>query len=74
MPEKCCNGDWNNGAPICTEHGERLVDRATAEATFGKLNQPTISGWFCPVTGSMVSFSTAGHDVIRGTGTKLPER
>jgi hypothetical protein len=66
-----CTGNWNNGEPICELHGG-LLDRATAEAKLGKLNQPMLGDYFCPVKGTMFSFSTAGHDSIRESGIKLP--
>jgi len=70
---KSCRGDWNDGAPICEAHGERLVDRATVEAKLGKLDQPQISGaFYCPVSGRMLSFATAAHDAIRDSGIELP--
>jgi hypothetical protein len=73
MPEdRPCTANRNNGDPICEVHG-RLVDRATAEAKLGKLNQPMLGNYFCPVKGTMFSFSTAGLDVTRESGRKLPD-
>jgi hypothetical protein len=74
MSEKAfCNGRWNDGAPICEVHGERLVNRATAEAKLGKLEQPDFSGaFYCPVSGSMISFNAASHDATRHSGIELP--
>ena len=60
---KPCTAIWNDGKPICEVHGERLVDQATIEAKFGKLNQPMTGRFFCPVSRSMFSSSTAAHDV-----------
>ena len=70
--DKPCTTNWNDGEPICEVHGERLVDRATIEVKSGKLNQPMIGNYFCPVSRSMFSFNTAAHDVIRESGVKLP--
>jgi hypothetical protein len=73
MPSnESCMAKEIDGVPMCTVHGEKLVDRATAEATLGKLEKPSISSaLLCPVSGAMFSFHTAAYEAIRDSGIEL---
>jgi hypothetical protein len=74
MPEKqICTGKLVNGTAFCQLHGQKLVDRATAEKLLGKIDQPQIGGaLYCPISGSMMSFDTAAHDAIRDSDMEVP--
>ena len=75
MPDlELCNVVWRNGEPVCKVHGQKLLDRSTYEERFGRLDQPSVGEVLvCPVSKQMMSFTTAAHDAIRESGTRLPD-
>ena len=75
MSAELCNVEWRNGEPFCKVHKlEKLLDRPTYEATYGKLDQPHGGPVLvCPVSKQMLSRTTAAHDAIRDYGVKLPD-
>ena len=75
MSDEPCNVEWRNGVAFCKAHKmEKLLDRSTYEARYGKLNQPNLgSVLICPVSKAMLSNTTALHDAIEEYGIELPE-
>ncbi len=75
MSNELCNVVWRNGEAFCKAHEtEKLLDRPTYEAKYGKLDKPELGAvLICPVSKVMISMKTATHNAIEEHGIKLSE-